>query len=130
MAGAEVFGADTRIAKGGGVVAETQRANDAQALRYVGAALGDGREKQMITVRIRERRADGGQTVWKVTAPTIRKALAAVPGDVLFPLRPEEFFAGAKVSAAKTGLDREGTYRQKYSPDDPIATSNVGAGVA
>ena len=72
--------------------------------------------------------------MWKVTAPTIRKALAAVPGDVLFPLRPEEFFAGAKVSATKTGLDWEGTYRvfvgEKYSPDDPIATSNVGAGVA
>ena len=84
----------------------------------------------MITVRIRQRRADGGQTVWKVTAPTIHKALAAVPGDVLFPLRPEEFFAGAKVSAEKTGLDREGTYCQKYSPDDPIATANVGAGVA
>ena len=111
-----------------------QRANDTQMLRYVGAALGDGKEKQMITVRIRQRRADGGQTVWKVTAPTIHKALAAVPGDVLFPLRPEEFFAGAKVSPAKTGLDREGTYRvfvgEKYSPDDPIATSNVGAGVA
>jgi hypothetical protein len=56
----------------------------------------------MITVRIRQRRADGGQTVWKVTAPTIRKALAAVSGDVVFPLQPEEFFAGAKVSATKT----------------------------
>ena len=101
----------------------------------MGAALGDGREKQMITVRIRERRADGGQTVWKVTAPTIHKALAAVPGDVVFPLQSEEFFAGAKVSATKTELDREGTYYrvfvgEKYSPDDPIATSNVGAGVA
>jgi hypothetical protein len=100
----------------------------------MGAALGDGREKQMITVRIRERRADGGQTVWKVTAPTIRKALAAVPGDVVFPLQSEEFFAGAKVSATKTEPDREGTYRvfvgEKYSPDDQIATGNVGAGVA
>ena len=88
----------------------------------------------MVTVRIRERRADGGQTVWRVTAPTIRKALAAVPGDVVFPLRPEEFFAGAKASATKTGLDRKGTYRvfvgEKYSPDDPIATGKVGAGVA
>jgi hypothetical protein len=88
----------------------------------------------MVTVRIRERRADGEQTVWKVTAPTIRKALAAVPGDVLFPLRPEEFFARAKVSATKTELDREGTYRvfvgEKYFPDDPIATGNLGAGVA
>jgi hypothetical protein len=51
----------------------------------------------MITVRIREGRADGGQTVWKVTAPTIRKALAAVPGDVVFPLQPEEFFTGGSV---------------------------------
>jgi len=56
----------------------------------------------MITVRIRQKRADGGQTVWKVTAPTIQKALAAVPGDVTFPLRPEEFFAGAAVSARKS----------------------------
>jgi hypothetical protein len=56
----------------------------------------------MITVRIRERRAHGGQTVWKVTAPTIQKALAAVPGDVVFPLQPEEFFTGAAVSARKS----------------------------
>jgi hypothetical protein len=88
----------------------------------------------MITVRIRQRRADGGQTVWRVTAPTIREALAVVPGEVLFPLRPEEFFAGAKASATKTGLGREGTYRvfvgRKYSPDAPIATGKVGAGVA
>jgi hypothetical protein len=99
-----------------------QWANDMETLRYVGAALGDGREKQMATVRIRQRRADGGQTVWRVTAPTIRKALAAVPGDVVFPLRPEEFFAGAKASATKTELDRDGTYYrvfvgEKYSPE-------------
>jgi hypothetical protein len=37
--GAEVLGAGTRITKGGGVVAETQqRANDAETLRYIGAA--------------------------------------------------------------------------------------------
>ena len=37
--------------------------------------------------------------MWKVTAPTIQKALAAVPGDVVFPLQPEEFFTGAAVFA-------------------------------
>lgn len=48
----------------------------------------------MITVRIRQER-NGAVHVVRVTAPSIERALEIVPGNVIFPIDPDEAFAPA-----------------------------------